>query len=72
MFILTVSRYSQLIEFEYNSLKEAAASAVSDVEFNMAYPVSIRDNEGNVLWEHDHNEGDAMRRLESIAEVSYQ
>jgi hypothetical protein len=47
---LTVHRYQQPIVQEFNSVKEAALTAISINEFDEAFPVCIKDND-NIVWQ---------------------
>jgi hypothetical protein len=65
---LTLARYGSLVELEAMDLRAAAMDAVYQNDYGHAYPVSIVSDTGEVLWECDHITGDAIKRLEKIAE----
>lgn len=63
---LRSSRFGRMVEHFYDSIEDAALSAVEDVGSNESCPMEIIDGE-TVVWETDGIFGDSMDKLRELA-----
>lgn len=53
MYKYSYFRYGAPFSREYKTKEDALRRAIADFDLNEAYPESIVDAEGNVLYDHD-------------------
>jgi len=66
MVVLEMARHYDRVQFEHETVQEAAASAIDDLDHDMAWPVSIIED-GQEVWRQNGPFGDCIDKLRELA-----